>query len=838
MARPRPWSVLSAWISVLGLASVAVADSTRSIELPVAIPVEVALPGVDQVVSADPAIVRADVDTTRGVVILTGVALARQSVVYAWTPSGLLVFVAKVVAPPDAPIPKRPGAVASDGSATLYRLSVGGGFRRNREGTTRLPFTFGALGSKAIDRRNRVDFRGSARSFVEDNGSDEATGAATVEWKGDRYRAAFGDQPVDIAPHVSPTFPLRGLTGSGTVGPVAVTLFGGARATPGFSLVPYDDDPLPSLLGGVKLAWAPTPALNLSGAFAATEASPIGSVAAEWTARGWLAGFEAASTDDRLAAVLRVRREFDRVTVDHRFVFRTPGVSALLPGADGLTSETAFTWALSRSLTALARVSLMPSLGGDPLKGAWHVGGRWTPRPDLALAFGVDRTLDGTVLGAGGSVDVRTKYFGNVSVMASRTLLQDASGTSEVWQQSLRAEKPVTLGPVSRLFVEETLTHGDVHGALTLVAGADVEYGWLRATVAPGLVIPTVTDPNGVAETLRLRLTVAPSPGFEVYTDAHQTFGAKADTTVQMGIGLGLGPGGPWSALTSWLPTESVEGRVFVDQNGNGAHDTGEPALPGIKIQLEGGRSVVTDASGHYRFSGLKRGTYGVGIDRAGMPANLRLASASPVTVVLPGGPREISFAFAGAGSIHGVIFNDLALTGRFSGTEPGVPADIVLEGPGGRRALSVAGSFSLGGLAPGRYRLTIDALSLPAAYVADTPEVELELGPGDVRTAQFPVVALRALQIAACRGQRASDSCSSGDAPAPGLKLLVGGAVATTDARGRALVRQLPAGKVSVSVDPASVPTGWRFAGPLTFDLPETPATLPVTIRLTPAGK
>lgn len=838
MARPRLWSVLSAWISVLGLASVALADSTRSIDLPVAVPVEVPLPGVDQVVSADPAIVRADLDTDRGVVILTGVALARQSVVYAWTPSGLLVFVAKVVAPPEAPRAKRPGAVASNASGTLYRLTLGGGFRRNGEGTTRLPFTFGASGSKAINRANRVDFRGTARSFAEDSGTEEGTGSATVEWKGERYRVAFGDQPVDVAPHVSPTFPLRGLTGSGTIGPVGVTLFGGMRATPGFRLAPYDDDPLPSLLGGVKLAWAPTPALKLSGAFAASDTSPIASVAAEWTARGWLAGFEAASTDERLAAVLRVRRELDRVTVDHRFVFRTPGLSVLLPGAEGLTSETALAWALSRSLTALARVSLMPSLGGDPLRGGWHVGGRWEPRPDLGLAFGVDRTLDGTAFGLTGSVDVRTKHFGNVSVMATRRLEQHATGTSELWQQSLRAEKLVNVGPVSRVFVEETLTQGDVQGALTLVAGADVEYGWLRATVAPGLVIPTVTDPNGVAETLRLRLTAAPSPGFQVYADARQTFGAKPDTTVQMGIGLGLGPGGAWSALTSWLPTESVEGIVFVDQNGNGAHDAGEPALPGVKIQLDSGRSVVTDANGRYRLSGLKRGTYSVGIDRAGMPASLRLASASPVSVTLPGGPRDISFAFAGAGSIHGVIFNDLALTGRFSGTEPGVPAELVLEGPGGRRALSVAGSFSVGGLAPGRYRLTVDALSLPAAHVVDTPEVELELGPGDVRTAQFPVIALRALQIVACRGQRASEQCASGDAAVPGLKVLVGGSVATTDARGRALVRLLPAGKVSVSVDPASVPTGWTFAGPLTLDLPETPVTLPVTIRLTPAGK
>jgi hypothetical protein len=839
MARPRLWSVLSAWSSVLGLASIAFADATRSIELPVAIPVEVSLPGVDQVVSADPAIVRADLDTNRGVLTLTGVALARQSVVYAWTPGGLLVFVAKVVAPPDTPRPKGPGALAGGAAGgTLYRLTVGGGLRRRAKGTSLLPFTFGASGSNTVNAGNRVDFRGHARPFADDNDMKEATGSAIVEWTGDRYRAAFGDQPVDVAPHVAPTFPLRGLTASGPIGPVAVTLFGGTRATPAFRLVPYDDDPLPSLLGGVKLAWAPTSALTLSGAFAVSRKSPIASVAAEWASRGWLAGFEAASTDERMAAVLRVRRELERVTVDHRFVFRTPGLSAFLPGSAGLTSETALTWALSRDLTALARVTLTPSLGGDRLTGGWHLGGRWAPGPDLIVGLSAARTLDGATFAVGGAVDVRTKLFGDVSMAATRMLQQRGAKTSELWQQSLRAEKPVALGAVSRVFVEETLTLNDVHGALTLVAGADVEHGWLRASVAPGFVIPTVTDPNGIAETLRLRITAAPSPGFQVYADARQTFGAKLDTSVHMGIGLGLGPGGAWDALASWLPTESVQGVVFVDQNGNGVHDTGEPTLPGVRIQLDGERSVVTDAAGRYRFSGLKRGSYRIAIDRAAMPANLRLASASPVNVTLPGGPREIAFVFAGAGSIHGVIFNDLALSGRFSGVEPGIAAELVIDGPGGRRVVSATGSFSVGGLAPGRYRLTVDALSLPPAYVIDTPDVELELQPGDVRTAQFPVLALRALQVVACRGQRPSAQCDTPDAPVPGLKVRVGTAVSTTDSQGRAMIRQLPAGTVTLSIDPTSIPAGWMFSGPLTLDLPETPTTLPVTIRLTPAGR
>jgi len=183
----------------------------------------------------------------------------------------------------------------------------------------------------------------------------------------------------------------------------------------------------------------------------------------------------------------------------------------------------------------------------------------------------------------------------------------------------------------------------------------------------------------------RIALTASPTPGVQVQAELRQTFGKRPDTTVQVGVGVGVG-GGLWNALTSWFTTSSVSGIVFVDDNGNGRHDRGERGLAGVRIGLADGKSVVTDADGKYRLTGLKRGTHTVAIDRSALAADLRLASASQVAVTVPGGPREVSFAFAGAGAIHGVVFNDVALQGRFRGTEPGVPADLVLDGPGGRR--------------------------------------------------------------------------------------------------------------------------------------------------------
>jgi hypothetical protein len=415
--------------------------------------------------------------------------------------------------------------------------------------------------------------------------------------------------------------------------------------------------------------------------------------------------------------------------------------------------------------------------------------------------------------------------------------VQDIGGeTSTLWHQAAYAERPVAAGPMTKLFAEETLSHAEARGSLSVSAGAEVEAGRFRASLAPGFIVPTVTDPNGIAETLRLRLTAAATPGLQLHADVRQIFGARPDTSVHLGVGVGFGRGAGWDALTSWMFKSSVEGVAFLDVNGNGVQDAGENGLPGVKLVVEGGQSAITDARGRYRITGLRRGTYRIAVDRNATPDHLRLASASPVAVTVPGGQRSVSFAFAGSAAIHGVVFNDLRGSRRFTGAEPGVPVDVIVEGPGVRRRMSASGTFAVAGLEPGRYRVSVDPLSLPPSYVIDEPVVEVDVKAGDVVTAQVPVVALRAIEVLACQAAQPGATCAAKDAPVPGLRIGAGtsGAVAT-DAQGRVLLRQMPAGRVTLEVDPASVPAGWKANAPVTVDLPEAPSTLKAQIVLEP---
>ena len=68
--------------------------------------------------------------------------------------------------------------------------------------------------------------------------------------------------------------------------------------------------------------------------------------------------------------------------------------------------------------------------------------------------------------------------------------------------------------------------------------------------------------------------------------------------------------------LHPFAATTTVGDLVWVDSNGNGLQDAGEPGLAGVVVQLHQGSTVVasttTSSSGYYSFSNVAPGTYSV----------------------------------------------------------------------------------------------------------------------------------------------------------------------------------------------------------------------------------
>jgi uncharacterized repeat protein (TIGR01451 family) len=64
-------------------------------------------------------------------------------------------------------------------------------------------------------------------------------------------------------------------------------------------------------------------------------------------------------------------------------------------------------------------------------------------------------------------------------------------------------------------------------------------------------------------------------------------------------------------------------GRVFVDDDGDGEPDPGEPGVPGVLVVAEDGRGAVTDITGQWHLEGVRAGSHVVRLDRATLPETL-----------------------------------------------------------------------------------------------------------------------------------------------------------------------------------------------------------------------
>ena len=144
----------------------------------------------------------------------------------------------------------------------------------------------------------------------------------------------------------------------------------------------------------------------------------------------------------------------------------------------------------------------------------------------------------------------------------------------------------VTINNVPDGATEGTLTYTDADGNVV--------------TVAPGDVL----TPEEAAT-----LTFVPADGFSgtvapVSYTVEDINGETADAAINITV----------------LPTSSISGTVFVDDNENGIQDVGEAGIAGVEVTLIGEDingnavelTVLTDANGNYTFDGLVAGTYSV----------------------------------------------------------------------------------------------------------------------------------------------------------------------------------------------------------------------------------
>jgi hypothetical protein len=265
----------------------------------------------------------------------------------------------------------------------------------------------------------------------------------------------------------------------------------------------------------------------------------------------------------------------------------------------------------------------------------------------------------------------------------------------------------------------------------------------------------------------------------------------------------------------------------------DGVRQADEAGIAGVLVRLTplvpAGPAVfdTTDAAGRYEFLDLPAGDYRVEVDGAQpILVNLEPSTALTVdTVVFTGETTEVDFGFCPPARIRGVVYRnnpERDCDGERQGDDlpiPGVEVTLTPVSPAGPTVSDItdaAGAYSFDLLPEGTYLVEVDGSQavLVGLLPGSATSVQADLLPGQTEEIDFGFCALARIRGVVFRegGRTGCDGVfvPGADQPVPGVTVTLtfpDGAVRAvpTDANGRYLFDDLPAGTYLVEVDGAA---------------------------------
>jgi hypothetical protein len=321
--------------------------------------------------------------------------------------------------------------------------------------------------------------------------------------------------------------------------------------------------------------------------------------------------------------------------------------------------------------------------------------------------------------------------------------------------------------------------------------------------------------------------------------------------------------------------TGSIGDTIWLDLDGDGLRDVGEPGLPEIDVTLvwagvDGAfgtpddvtLSETTDGAGEYRFTDLPAGPYRVAVDAADVPTGL-VPSADPdggadngsaLTLAAGADDSAQDFGYVGDASVGDRVWIDVDNDGLQDAAEPpapGLPVTVTAAGLDGafgtaddivvELVTNAQGEYVALGLPAGAVRVAYDLADLPDGYApgtdldgGDPTTTSITLALGDApRDVDFGIVGTAALSGVVWNdvdadGARDPGETGIGDVTVTAVWAGPDGPVpltVVTGPDGAWSIANVPPGSYAVTVTQATVPTDL---------VPSTPVTVTV---LVPAG-
>ena len=412
-----------------------------------------------------------------------------------------------------------------------------------------------------------------------------------------------------------------------------------------------------------------------------------------------------------------------------------------------------------------------------------------TPYLPTTPGVGADRSIDSST-GTATSGDLITGEAGDVTLdfgfVAARVSVgdfvwrdTDRDGIQDAGEPGLPGVTVVLTGPGGGAVT-------DVNGTTVAPRVTDSSGGYSFTDLPPlpaGQHYTVTVDTAASAAALNGWVPTVPGAGTDRGKDSTTGAATSTDLTTNNASDPSLDFG-------FVAPQVSVGDFVWIDSNGNGVQDAGEPGIAGVTLNLTGPAEAVTnvlgqpvgaattDSSGHYQFTSLpvlpagqhytvtinssSAALAGLAPTRTGSgstatDSSTTSATSTDLTVDAANDPT-LDFGFVKPVSVGDLVFADTNHDGIQQTGEPGI-GGVVLEltdtagnpvtdvngTPVGEQTTDSDGHYSFGNLPPGTYVVTIDQAN-PSTITALTGRTPTLTGQGTPATDSSTSTATSAL--------------------------------------------------------------------------------------------